>query len=425
MTRILGGIIKRIKENMQNKKIDCIIIGAGPAGMMAAGIAAERNKNVVLLEKMKKPGLKLGITGKGRCNITNMSDIKSFLQNIHGGKRFIRYSLYEFFNQSLVDFFTEKGLETVTERGKRVYPKSGKALEVVGALKDWLRRLDVKLETGVTVQSIKKNETFRVTFAKNEKQYQLSAKNVIIATGGKTYPKTGSTGDGYGMAKQMGHQITRLSPALTALNCNNLGLNGLKLKNVSASLWVNNKKLREEFGEMFFTDFGLDGPIILKLSHDVIYNLKQTVTIKVDLKPALSQEKLKNRIVRDTQELKGKQIDKLLRGLLPTQLVDCCMNQLKLDPELKCSSLTTKKRKKIINWMKNLTITIDSARPMEEAIVTAGGIDLTEINKQTMESKLVKNLFFAGEVMDIDGETGGYNLQMAFSTGYIAGRSVK
>lgn len=406
---------------------DCIIIGGGPAGLMAAGILAEKGKKVVVLEKMNKPCLKLGITGKGRCNLTNAADMREFLKNINSGQRFLKYSLYEFSNQDLMAFFEKKGVRLKIERGNRVFPTSDKSFEIVGALKDWVKNLNVKIETGVEITNFftKNRKLTAVEFQKKGEILRLECKNVIIATGGKSYPKTGSTGDGYLMAKELGHKIVKPAPALVPLTTENKthGLKSLKLKNINASFWQDNNKICEAFGELYFTDYGVDGPVILTLSNEVIHSLKTVgkVELSIDLKPALSHKQLKNRLIREFDNPENIILRDGLRKLLPEQLVDFCTDELNLPKDKKCAEITAEERKGIRLWLKDFRVKITGHRPIEEAIVTAGGIDLKEVEPTTMRSKIINNLFFAGEVLNIDAQTGGFNLQIAFSTGYVAG----
>ncbi len=415
-----------MKGNMRNETYDLVVIGAGPAGMMAAGTAAEMGKSVLVLEKMKKPCLKLGITGKGRCNLTNLCDIDEFIKNIESGKRFMKYSLHEFSPEKLMRFFEKRGVVLKVERGRRVFPESDRALEIVGALKDWVRKLNIPVYTDVEILNIQKNENQidNVTIRKKNRESSIACHNLLIATGGKSYPKTGATGDGYAMAKQLGHKITDIKPALVPLETreNVRKLKGLKLKNINASLWVEEKKINEEFGELYFTEYGVDGPVVLTLSNQALKNLNKAVTLSIDLKPALSHKKLKNRLIREFS--KQENFEGVLRSLMPEQLVDYCIQHLEIDRMKDCEIVTAEERKELRLWLKDFQLQIYSTRPIDEAIVTAGGVNLKEVDRQTMRSKFVNNLYFAGEVLDIDALTGGYNLQMAFSTGYIVGKSI-
>ncbi len=411
--------------------IDCVVIGGGVAGLMAAGVAAENGKKVVVLEKMKKPVLKLGITGKGRCNLTNMSEINDLLKNFNSGNRFLKYALHEFSNKDLMEFFEKKGVKLKVERGNRVFPNSDKALQVVGAMKDWIRNLKVEIKTEVKIIKIqlKRGNIASVIYRYKNDEIILECKNLIIATGGKSYPRTGSTGDGYKFAKDLGHKIIHPLPSLVPLTTENKThlLDSMKLKNINASFWVNDKKLCEDFGELYFTDYGVDGPIILSMSNAVIKQLKdhQKVEISIDLKPALTHKKLKNRLIREIDNNHDKIFETVVQSVLPVTLSNYCIGELKLPRNKKCSEITVEERKKLRLWLKDFRIKISGYRPIEEAIVTAGGVHLKEIDSSTMKSKIINNLYFAGEILDVDAQTGGYNLQAAFSTGFVAGKSIK
>ncbi len=413
---------------MRNEMYDLVVIGAGPAGMMAAGTAAEKGKSVLILEKMPKPCLKLGITGKGRCNLTNLCSIKEFIKNIESGKRFMKYSLHEFSPEKLMLFFTDRGVELKVERGRRVFPESDRAMEIVGAMKDWVRDLKIPVETDVEVLGVNRGQDQdkikTVTLLQKNRKYTIGCHNLLIATGGRSYPKTGSKGDGYKLAKELGHAITEIKPALVPLETveDVKELKGLKLKNTNVSIWVDSKKLHEEFGELFFTEYGVDGAVILTLSNQAVKNIDKDVVLSIDLKPALSHKKLKNRLIREFS--KQENFEGVLRSLMPEQLMEYCIQQLEIDREKNCEIVTADERKELRLWLKDFHFKISAARPIEEAIVTSGGVDLKEVDRQTMKSKLVNNLYFAGEVLNIDALTGGYNLQMAFSTGYIAGKSI-
>ena len=410
--------------------IDLVIIGAGPAGIMAAGIATENGKKVVILEKMKKPLLKLGITGKGRCNITNSAEINEILKKFNSGNRFLKYALHEFSNTDLMEFFEKRGVKLKTERGGRVFPQSDKAMEIVGGMKDWVRDLGVEIKTEVTIDKINISDVYvtSLSYFQNGKHQKITCENLLIATGGKSYPKTGSTGDGYEIAKSLGHKIISPKAALVPLVTEKKihVLDKLKLKNINASFWCENKKICEDFGELYFTEYGVDGPVILTMSNDVIQKLYtgKEILLSIDLKPALSHKQLKNRLIRELENSINKTLSDVLRKLLPEKLVEFCLDELLLSKNKKRTEVTAEERKQIRLWLKDFKMKIVGHRPIEEAIVTAGGIDLKEVNQTTMKSKIVENLFFAGEILDIDAKTGGYNLQAAFSTGYVAGKSI-
>lgn len=410
--------------------IDLVVIGAGPAGIMAAGIAAEKGNSVILLEKMPKPLLKLGITGKGRCNLTNAAEIKDILTKFNVGNRFLKYAIHEFSNNRLMEFFEKKGIKLKIERGNRVFPENDKALEIVGVLKDWIRNLNVEIKTEIQIQEIltRDRSIESVSYLQKGEVKKISCKNLLIATGGLSYPKTGSTGDGYKMAKELGHRIVSPKAALVPLITEKkiYQLQGLKLKNVAASILVNGKKICENFGELYFTDYGIDGPVVLTMSNEAIKNLQsgKEVSLSIDLKPALTHKQIKNRLIREINKPDNKILAEVVRKLLPEKLTEYCLKELGLSKDRKTSEITVEERKKIRLWLKDFQIKITGHRPIEEAIITAGGVDLREIDPITMESKIVKNLYFAGEIMDIDAKTGGYNLQAAFSTGYVVGKSI-
>ena len=393
---------------------------------MAAIKAADEGVRSLILESMPRPARKLGISGKGRGNLTNTAPYKDFLKHFNNDGRFLKFAFKQFFNNDLIDFFTHEGLETVVERGGRVFSASGKAPEIVGALVRAAEKRGVKILTNTPVTQIsKQNNLFQVSAGKGQ---VFSSEFLIIATGGKSYPLTGSTGDGYKFAQAMGHRITPLHPALVALKpIQDLptDLDQLLLKNVSVSLWNDNRKIANEFGELSFLDGFLAGPTIITLSRIAVPLLSQgaKISVKIDLKPALDHEKLEQRLLRDLQKLNRAPLEKLLPGLLPNPMARFCQQSLAIDPMQKCCDFSADKRRKLRNWLKEANFDIKEAGPWSQAIVTAGGIEANEINQQTMESKLVKNLYFAGEVIDIDADTGGYNLQAAFSTGWLAGNS--
>ncbi|MBE9468600.1 MAG: NAD(P)/FAD-dependent oxidoreductase [Bacteroidetes bacterium] len=412
------------------QKYDIIVIGGGPAGLMAAGRAAELGAETILIEKNNRIGRKLSITGKGRCNITNSLELADFLKHFNNQGRFLRNSFSSFFSNDLIEFFNNLGLETVVERGGRVFPKSEKAVDVVDVLKKWCYRSGVEIKSNCEVKQLiineEKLEGVKVFNKTDNRTNQFFAKTVIVATGGVSYPRTGSTGDGYRFAKSVGHKIIPVRPSLVPLEveqgfCDKL--NELNLKNVSVSVWVNNKKETEAFGELTFTDFGISGPTILSLSKTVVdaLNKKNSVKINIDLKPALDNNKLDTRLIRELNNNGKNQFKDILKTLLPLKLIPVCSELTGIPTDKLCNQINSKDRKKLRIWLKDFSLDIKSARPISEAIITAGGVDLKEIDKKTLSSKLNYNLFFAGEVLDIDADTGGYNLQAAFSTGRLAG----
>lgn len=409
---------------------DIIVIGAGAAGLMAAGCAAESGAKVVLIERMSQAGRKILITGKGRCNITNTAPLSEFLSHVHPSGNFLRPAFSMFFSEEMISHLNRHGLQTLTERGNRVFPKGNKAADVVKALTSWLgkNKLDFIKDARVKELMFNNDSVTGVIYEKEGETIEIRAKSIIVCTGGKSYPATGSSGDGYNFAEQAGHSIIPLRQSLVPLVT--VGetaskLQGLSLKNVNVSLWINDKKATSEFGEMLFTHFGLSGPIILTLSRMAVDALSSNskVEISIDLKPALDEQKLDLRLVRDLNENGKKTIGTIFKQWLPSSLIPVFMEQLKLDSSKECHQLNAKDRKKIMLLMKNFRFKISSPRSFKEAIVTAGGINTSEVDKNTMESKIVKNLYFAGEVLDLDGDTGGYNLQIAWSTGWLAGKS--
>ena len=428
-----------------------IVIGGGPAGMIAAITSAKESNEVILLEKNKMLGKKLLITGKGRCNITSSLEMDEFIKNIPGNGRFLYSCFGNYTNQDIIKILNENGVEVKEERGNRIFPVSDKSIDVRDAFERELRKNKVEIRKETIVKSIlqKKEKVIGVELTSGEK---LEADKVILATGGKSYPGTGSTGDGYKMVKELGHTITEIRGSLvplTAMNQNekeeqvkksryqtslNLckELQGLSLRNVGIEILdVNsNKKIYEDFGEMLFTHFGISGPTILSGSSHLLRhkNINEKlkngeIIIKIDLKPALSEEKINLRILRDFEDNKNKEIKNSLNELLPQKLIMPIINLLNIDENKKVNSITKEERAKLVKILKNFKITISGFRPIEEAIITAGGVNIKEINPKTMESKLIQGLYFAGEIIDVDAYTGGFNLQIAYSTGYTAGKN--
>ena len=413
-----------------NNKYHVIVIGGGPAGILAAGQAAMHGNKVLLLEKMERLGRKLRITGKGRCNLTNDASIDEFIHHFGKNGRFLKPAFYSFFVNDIRDLLSKNGISTIVERGNRVFPECESAPMVTEALIRWLEKTDCQIKTGLSVTKldVQDNKITGVECVRSNEKEHFSADAVILCTGGRSYPRTGSTGDGYRLARDAGHKILNIRPALIPLETagnNAQRLQGLSLKNVTASLWVNEKKQAEEFGEMLFAHFGLTGPIILTLSRQAVdaLNQKSVVEISIDLKPALDYQKLDARLLRDFSEHSKQQFQTILKSLLPSSLIPVCIDLTGIPPDKIVSSITSKERQTLRNWLKDFRFTISGYRPIEEAIITAGGIDIKEIQSKTMESRLVSGLFFAGEVIDIDADTGGYNLQAAFSTGFLAGIS--
>lgn len=413
---------------MHQKKPKTIVIGGGAAGLIAAGRAAECGAHVVLLEKMGQTGRKIGISGKGRCNLTNSAELTEFISHFGKNGKFLRHCFDCFFTSDLVSFFEERGLPLETERGGRIFPQSGRALDVVRVLNQWLIGQNVLIRKEYPVTSIlAQNGRVTGVICKGEK---LSCDNIILATGGKSYPRTGSTGDGYRLATELGHTLTPLRPALVPLECNDkrvTRLAGLNLKNVNVRLYINDKRKGQELGEITFSRTGVGGPVALTMSGTAVdcLNKADKVSLSIDLKPGLSDKQLSNRLIRDFDKRNGEPIGSLLRGLIPSQLVDTCLTSCEIPPDIDTRAFPAKMRKRLAVWLKNFRFEISGFRGFNEAIVTAGGVRLKEIDPKTMESKYIKGLFIVGELLDIQADTGGYNLQAAFSTGWLAGSSQK
>lgn len=404
-----------------------LVAGGGPAGMMAAWSAAGQGAKVVLLEKNEQPGKKLRITGKGRCNLTSANAPERFMEGYPGNGRFLYSSLNEFSNQDLMAFFRSRGLETKVERGNRVFPVTDRAGDVIEVLLKSLQDAGVKVVTRCPVEKliIEKGEVRGLQV----RQGFMAGDAVIIATGGLSYPGTGSSGDGYIWAQAAGHHIETPRPGLVPLVTRERWvkeLQGLSLKNVRAvSYDARDKRINEEFGELLFTHFGVSGPIILTMSSDIaryLHTQKQEVRISIDLKPALSEEQLDKRLQRDFLNYSRRHFKNSLDDLLPRKLIPVIIDLSRIDPEKPASEVSKQERQELVYLLKHMVVTVTAARPIAEAIVTAGGVEVREIHPKTMQSRLVKGLFFAGEVIDVDGYTGGFNLQAAFSTGYAAGK---
>ncbi len=408
-----------------SKKV--IVVGAGAAGTMAAGAAAENGVDVLLLERNEKIARKVMITGKGRCNVTNNAgDIQSMISNIPGNGRFLYGAFSAFDYNDTIDFFEKLGVPLKTERGNRVFPVSDKAVDIVDALNRYITDRGVKRKTARVVDLIMENGA--VIGVKTENGDTFHADAVIVATGGLSYPKTGSTGDGYELAKSVGHTVTPLRPSLSALKCRE-GIcsecMGLSLKNVAIRV-VDNKTKKEiysDFGEMLFTHFGVSGPMILSASAHMRELTPERYSIYIDLKPALTYEKLDERILRDLSQNSNKSISNILSLLLPKSMISPILRLSHIKPSQKANQLTKEMRKELVDTVKSVKLTVMDFNDISEAIVTSGGIKINEINPKTMESKICRGLYFAGEVIDCDGYTGGFNLQIAFSTGHLAGIS--
>lgn len=404
-----------------------IVVGAGAAGLIAAGRAAELGGKVLLLEKMERAGRKLLITGKGRCNITNDAPPSEFLKHIHPNSPFLRHAFARFFSNDIIGLLNANGCATVVERGARVFPVSNKAADVVNALMRWVshHKVEIRYRHKVGVILIENGEVVGLRVHSPAGNQVVHAKHIILCTGVKSYPATGSDGDGYRFATAAGHTIETPRPALVPLEtAGNMAqrMQGLSLKNVRARIWINGKMAREEFGEMLFTEFGLSGPIVLTLSRFIVDALRDQshVELSVDLKPALDETKLDNRLGRDLKEYGKERMSSLCRKWLPAAMIPVFLEKTGIGGGKAGHQLTAEERRKILLLMKDLRFTITGSRPFKEAIITAGGVVTTEIDADTMESKLVRNLYFAGELLDLDADTGGYNLQIAFSTGWLA-----
>ena len=409
---------------MGKEKYDLAIIGAGPAGMMAALRASECGASVALLEKNRAPGIKLSMTGKERCNITNDErDARKFAASFGKNGRFLLSSLYHFGVNETVDFFHENGLKTKVERGGRIFPESDRATDVLDLFLRLLKRKGVTLLTGCRIKEILHNQNSIEKILLDDSE--IRAENYIICTGGRSYPKTGSTGDGYSWARQMGHKIVKPEPSLTPVLVKEKWvseLEGLSLKNVKISVYQSNKKQDERFGEALFTSNGLSGPIILDMSKSIGNLLsKGEVKLFIDFKPALDVKVLDKRILRDLEEHKNKALKNMLPALLPKRVIPVIIELSGIDPEKRCHDITKEERKKLRLILKEFPFTIKSLLGFNKAIITTGGVALKEVDPKTMRSRIIDNLYFAGEILDLDGPTGGYNLQVCWSTGYLAG----
>lgn len=412
------------------KPFDLIIIGAGAAGLMAAGRASELGARVLVVERNKVAGRKLLITGKGRCNITNDAEWDGYKTNIFPDPKFFRHSFIRFGPAHMVELLERLGLETKVERGGRIFPQSDKSLDVVQCLENWARRNKCEFLFHSKALSLvfDENSVRGVLVQDATESFTLHASNILLSGGGKSYPATGSDGSAYRLAQGVGHSVTQLHPALVPLETQGdiaAKLQGLSLRNVSASLWVNGKKTSEEFGEMIFTHFGLSGPIILTLSRQAAIALRENkqVEISIDLKPALDEKKLDTRLLRDLNENGNKKMVNLVRQWLPATLGEIFLEINAIDSELQANQMGSLARRKLMLMMKNFRFRISGHRPFKEAIITAGGIPTNEIDPKTMQSKLMKGLFIAGEMLDLDANTGGFNLQIAWSTGWVAGEA--
>ena len=410
-----------------------VIIGGGPAGLMAAISSSKNGDKVTIIEKMHSCGKKLLITGKGRCNITNNAQMYKFMENTPTNPKFLYGVFNNFTNKDIIELLKSEGVKTKVERGERVFPVSNRAQDVLEALLHILKKQNVQILTNSMAKRITTDEEKNVLGVELDSGKEIKAEKIILATGGRSYPVTGSTGDGYKLAKDLGHTITKIEPSLVPLTSHDevcKELQGLSLRNVAIQLRICDKVVYKDFGEMLFTHFGVSGPIVLSASSYLVKtkNIEQIlkegkVELEIDLKPALSEEKLDARILRDFEGQKNKQFKNSLDKLLPQKLIPVIIEKTHINENKKINEITKQERQKLETELKHFKISINGTRSIEEAIVTSGGINVKEINPKTMESKLINGLYFAGEIIDVDCLTGGYNLQVAWSTGYTAGIS--
>ena len=401
-----------------------IIVGGGAAGMIAAIFAAKNGNDVLLLEKNEKLGKKIYITGKGRCNLTNDVSAREFFDFVVNNPKFLYGAINAFPPQAVKDFFEENGLRLKTERGNRVFPASDKASDVTKTLEKVMRETGVSVRLDTEVKAIITKDG-KVTAVKTDKGTEY-CDSVVVCTGGMSYPLTGSTGDGYVFAKAAGHTIVKPRASLVGIELKDndiYDLQGLSLKNVSIKAVSDGKPVYEDFGEMLFTHYGISGPIVLSCSCLLNELDLKKVKLFLDLKPALDEKTLDNRLIREIDSAKGKEIKTVARSLAPSSLVPFILKRAKIHPDKKCGELTREERRKLVSVFKNVELLPRELRPLSEAIITAGGVNVKEINPKTMESKIITGLFFAGEVLDVDCFTGGFNLQTAFATGFIAGKN--
>ena len=407
-----------------------IVVGGGPAGMFAAYFAAKNGHKVTLLEQNEKLGKKLYITGKGRCNITNASDMEDLFANVCSNEKFLYSAFYSYTNDQVVEFFESYGLRTKVERGNRVFPVSDHSSDVIATLTKALKEAGVEIKLYTKVAKLIVEENVRGVVL--EDNTTIKADAVVLATGGISYPSTGATGDGYRFAEALSHKIVEPSPSLVPFEIQEswvTEMQGLALKNVSITIEREGKKLYNDFGEMLFTHFGVSGPMILSASASIkpayFKDFEHEMTLKIDLKPALDREQLDKRILKDFEEAKNKQYKNSIQKLLPSKMIPIIIKLSGIDPDKQVNEITREERAKLVSLLKALPMTIIGLRGWNEAIITKGGVSVKQVNPSTMESKLVKGLYFAGELLDLDAMTGGYNLQIAWSTGYLAGNSIE
>lgn len=411
-------------------KYDTVVVGGGPSGLIAAAGCALRGKNVIIIEKNRLAARKLLITGKGRCNLTNNSDNDNFLKNVVTNSKFMYSSINEFDCQDTINLFESMGVPLKEERGSRIFPISDKSLDIVNSLIKYTRKSGARIIRGVVSDILKKEDRFLINYtsSSDDNINKIYSKSLVIATGGCSYPLTGSTGDGYLFGRNLGHTIVKIKPSLIPVEIKEnfvKQLQGLSLKNTKLSLIhkiseEKNKKIFSGIGELMFTHFGITGPLVLSASSN-IRNIHDDYKFELDLKPGLSDQKLDIRLIRDLSKNLNKDVINSLYELLPKKIIPTILKLSNIDYNVKCNQITKDMRNNIISNIKRMSLTYKKLRPIDEAIITCGGIDVKELNPKTMESRLVDNLFFAGEVLDVDAYTGGYNLQIAFSTGYVAG----
>lgn len=407
---------------------EVIVIGGGPAGMFAALFAARNGHKVTLIEKNEKLGKKLYITGKGRCNITNAGDMEDLFDHVVSNPKFLYSAFYSFDNQMVISFFEEHGLSTKVERGNRVFPVSDHSSDVIAALQRALlsQKVEILLYTKVE-RLLVEEECIKGVVLSNKKE--LYADAVIVATGGLSYPTTGSTGDGYRFAEESGHRIKNTTPSLVPFEVKEnwcRGLQGLSLKNIRIAIKKEKKTVYDDFGEMLFTHFGVSGPVILSASAAIRpEEIEKGLSLFIDLKPALDEDTLDKRVLKDFEEAKNKQFKNAVSHLFPAKLIPVMIELSGIDPDKKVNEISKEERKAFVHLIKNLELTITGTRGFKEAIITKGGVSVKDVNPSTMESKLIRGLYFCGEVLDLDAYTGGYNLQIAWSTGYLAGISIE
>lgn len=409
---------------------DIIVIGGGAAGMIAAGRAAMNGADVLLVEKMRQTGRKLLITGKGRCNISNDAPRSEYFKNIFPNGRFLKHAFSSFFSGDIVQLLEENGVPTTVERGNRIFPSSNSAKDVQEGLMHWLKKNNVQVMLNASAQKliVENNKIKGVRVRLENKNQDLFCQSLILCSGGKSYPATGSTGDGYKLAQEIGHTIITPRPALVPLEVTGdvaSRLQGLSLRNIRAVLWVNDRKCKDEFGELLFTHFGLSGPVVLTLSRFAVEELdkKSKVRLSIDLKPALDEQKLDVRLQRDIDTHGKKQLGNLFREWLPAKMIPVFLDLLQLDPNKEAHQVNAKERKRILLLMKNLCFEVSNYRGFKEAVITSGGISTEEVDNKSMQSKIIQGLYFSGEILDLDANTGGFNLQIAFSTAWLAADS--